>query len=294
MRPLCPRVGALLLLLPSAACASLISGRTQALHVRGASDARVYVDGADAGEAGSSVRLTRGRSHALRFEIAGEASQSVEVGTEMNPWVWGNLALGPLFFVGVLVDAISGAVSSLDRREIAIEAPSRGTLASRAGASALGAPPPAIAAREPDRRWVLAVMDLRASGEVAIPEATRLALGDQLRVFLAEQRVRVIDRGAQDAALRSLIEGAKAESYGPCVDESCQIPLGRALAATHLVRPGVARFGGTCSTHAELVDLKTEVTVAAAALRGDCSDEGLLNASAGLAEQLLQRASLAP
>ena len=114
------------------------------------------------------------------------------------------------------------------------------------------------------------------------------ALTDQIRVFLAARRVKVIDRGAQEAAMKQIVDEEKKKSYGTCVDDSCQIPLGKALAASHILRSSVARFGKACTTNGELIDLRREVTVAAASARSDCSAEQLLDAAERLAEQLIK------
>jgi hypothetical protein len=134
---------------------------------------------------------------------------------------------------------------------------------------------------------VLAVMDVVAPRPDA---AVAVSLTDQLRIYLAQRGLRVIDRGAQEAATRSLVQEEKQKSYAACVDESCQIPLGKALAASHIVRASLARFGSTCATNAELIDLRTEVTAAAASAKSDCTPEKLLDAIERLADDLIRSA----
>lgn len=137
-------------------------------------------------------------------------------------------------------------------------------------------------------RLVVAVMDVRRMPG-AVTDVVADALTDQMRVFLAQRRIQVVDRGAQEAALRQLVVEEKARSYSSCVDSSCQIPLGKALAASHILRWGMAKFGSTCTTNGELVDLISETTVAAGSARSDCSDERLLDSTERLAEELLGR-----
>lgn len=137
-------------------------------------------------------------------------------------------------------------------------------------------------------RLVVAVMDVRRMPG-AVTDVVADALTDQMRVFLAQRRIQVVDRGAQEAALRQLVVEEKARSYSSCVDSSCQIPLGKALAASHILRWGMAKFGSTCTTNGELVDLVSETTVAAGSARSDCSDERLLDSTERLAEELLGR-----
>ena len=87
--------------------------------------------------------------------------------------------------------------------------------------------------------------------------------------------------------MKSLVQEEKARSYKSCVDQSCQIPLGKALAASHLMRSTIARFGTQCATNGELIDLRSEVTVAAGSARSSCDEEDLLYAVETLAEQLV-------
>lgn len=131
---------------------------------------------------------------------------------------------------------------------------------------------------------VVAVMDLVGRGSVPLDPALGAALTDQLRVRLAARRVRVVDRGAQEAALREVVDAEKARSYAACVDAACEIPLGKALSASHILRAGLARFGATCAMSAELVDLTREVSVAAASHKGPCDEEALLVAVEAVAD----------
>jgi hypothetical protein len=140
----------------------------------------------------------------------------------------------------------------------------------------------------PDQKdWVVAVMNVEASSKTGFDKVTLLALSDQIRVYLAERGARVVDRSTQENALKGMVDEEKKKSYAACVDSSCQIPLGKALAASHILRSTIAKFGKACATNGELIDLKAEVTVAAGSARGDCEEEALLYAAESLAEQLI-------
>lgn len=111
------------------------------------------------------------------------------------------------------------------------------------------------------------------------------AIADQLRVGLGARRVPVIDRGRLADELRKTIRDEKAASYRMCVDEACQIPLGKALAATHVLRSTLARVGDRCSLALELIELSSELTIDAAAVSTGCEGTTPLDA----AEQLTER-----
>lgn len=125
----------------------------------------------------------------------------------------------------------------------------------------------------------------------ALTRDIQSALTDQIRVFLAERGLRVIDRGSQEAALNAIVQDEKAKSYKTCVDESCQIPLGKALAASHIMKSTVAVFGKACTTNGELIDLRSEVTIAAGSARSGCEAEDLLVGAEQLAEELVVSSS---
>jgi hypothetical protein len=134
---------------------------------------------------------------------------------------------------------------------------------------------------------VMNVEDINADlPDRAIDPSVLLNLGDQLRIFVAQRGVRTIDRGAQDQVLKEQISEVKKESYQECYDDSCQIELGKALAASHILRSRITRFGARCVLNAEVIDLRVEVTVTAASAQGDCEAEGFLAMSEAVANSL--------
>lgn len=87
-----------------------------------------------------------------------------------------------------------------------------------------------------------------------------------------------------------IVAQMKSDSYKACYDESCQIPLGKALAASVIVRSRITRFAAKrCAVTAEVVDLKKEVAIGAAKADSNCSVESLVDAVADLARQLAGR-----
>lgn len=164
-------------------------------------------------------------------------------------------------------------------------------------------PPPAeVQPEQPARRerataqgaqrdWVVAVMDLETTGAAQLAAQMQRGFTDQLRVFLGVRRIKVVDRGTQEQAMKEALAAEKLKSYSECVDESCQIPLGKALAASHILRSSLGRFGKTCTLNGELIDLRSEVTVAAATERAKgCDDDQLLDAAEKLVDGLISAA----
>jgi hypothetical protein len=132
---------------------------------------------------------------------------------------------------------------------------------------------------------VVAVFDVQdASGKLDA------ALLDQLTEYLAAQlielaRFRVIPR----AQLRSRLLEEKKSSYKSCYDESCQIELGKAVAAEKSLQTRLLKIGKNCAITATLYDLRSETTEAASSIEGDCSENGLMSNVKQLAQKLASR-----
>lgn len=159
-------------------------------------------------------------------------------------------------------------------------------------APTINVPPPSKSGRISNeaKTWVIAVMEVEqveTTGRSVDGQMVK-NLGDQLRIFIAQSGVRTIDRGSQERAFKDQIQTMKSESYKECYDNSCQIELGKALAASHILRSRIAQFGSKCVLNAELIDLRSEVTVKASSARGACEPEGFLGMSEEVAQTLVE------
>jgi len=151
------------------------------------------------------------------------------------------------------------------------------------------APPPAPPREEAPRarmpRPVVAIFDVQ--------DATRqldAALLDQLTEYLAAQlvevaRFRVVPRNQ----LRSQLAAEKAGTYDACFEESCQIELGKAVAAEKSLATKLLRVGDACAMTATLYDLRSETTETAASGEGECSANALMGNAKTLAANLADR-----
>jgi hypothetical protein len=86
--------------------------------------------------------------------------------------------------------------------------------------------------------------------------------------------------------LRSRLLDEKKGSYRKCMDESCQIELGKVVAAQKSLATQLLNVGGKCAVTANLFDLKTETTEKGAMVNTGCSPDELLDAIKQIAEQL--------
>ena len=77
--------------------------------------------------------------------------------------------------------------------------------------------------------------------------------------------------------LRAALRRQKSESYKECYQESCQIEVGKELAANKTVSTKISKVGKLCLVTLALYDLRTSTAERASSHRGSCSDEALLN-----------------
>lgn len=120
---------------------------------------------------------------------------------------------------------------------------------------------------------IVAVFDLRAEAK-GFGHRRLLKLTDYLATLLAENGYRVVPR----SQVRARLLQAKKESYRNCYDTSCQIELGRELAAQKVLRGTISVVGGKCHLLLDLYDLKKAVSEKALVLPHRCNEKDTLRA----------------
>lgn len=122
-------------------------------------------------------------------------------------------------------------------------------------------------------RPVMAVFELEDRSK-KLPAETLDQLTDYVAARVTEAgHYRVVPR----SELRARIAESKADSFRTCVDESCQIQLGKAVAAQKSLSTRMIRAGATCALTMTLYDLVTEATETAATVRTDCTEQALMD-----------------
>ena len=130
------------------------------------------------------------------------------------------------------------------------------------------------------RSTVLAVFDVRIAGK---PHSFVDQLTDYLAARLASGGgFRVVPRDL----LHRRLAAQKRASFRSCYDQSCQIELGKELAAQKVLATRVFRLAARCTITANLFDLRTEASERAATLQTGCSDAALLGGISDLVGQL--------
>jgi len=130
---------------------------------------------------------------------------------------------------------------------------------------------PAYAQPDAAGRPIVAVFDIEMR-DGAIKPATLVILTDYLAARLASSnRFRVVPR----SQVKQRLSQIKTESYKDCYDQSCQIELGRELAANKSLAAHILKVEQQCVLTLELFDLKQVATHAATTAAGPCTEDTL-------------------
>lgn len=134
------------------------------------------------------------------------------------------------------------------------------------------------------KRPVIAVFEI-ATRNFTLPKASLEALTTFLSARIAATG---FYRVSPQDAVRKKLKEQKKESYKLCYDRSCQIEIGRELAADRSLATEIAKVGKSCLLSLKLYDLKDEATEFAHAEPLTC-DEGAVGATLVRAVKALER-----
>ena len=119
----------------------------------------------------------------------------------------------------------------------------------------------------------VAVFDIQDKSK-GLSEMELESLTDYLATKVAEDGLfHVIPR----EEIRKRLLSAKKKSFKSCYDQSCQIEIGREIAAQKTLSLNIAPIGSSCIVTAALYDLKKAATDATATTRGKCGTDALLS-----------------
>ena len=139
---------------------------------------------------------------------------------------------------------------------------------------------PAQAQKKPPP--VVAVFEIENRGSPLTGDEL-IALTDYLGTKLGERgRFQIIPR----QEIRKRLVQQKKASFKACYDQSCQIEVGRELAAQFTVSTSISRVGRTCIITSALYDLRKAATTTTASAKGPCTADDLLAAMDKIADKL--------
>ncbi len=140
------------------------------------------------------------------------------------------------------------------------------------------------------QRPVVAVFDIE-DRSAKISGGALESLVDLIETRLVSSgRYQVVPR----AQLKSAMNREKSASFKECYDESCQIEIGKELAAEKTVATRIAKLGKSCLVTIKIYDLRKATAEAGKDEKGACSEEGVYTSLGSALAKLLGNASAAP
>jgi len=145
-----------------------------------------------------------------------------------------------------------------------------------------GSVPTTVDGEQSDRqRGIVAVFDLQDESR-RFKKKTLDMFAELLCVTLTEVAgYKIVPRDQ----LRARLLEKKRQSYKLCYDESCQIELGKAVAANKSLATKIYKLGKKCILTSTLYDLKTETTDRAKSTETDCSVLGIIDGLKKISKQ---------
>jgi len=129
---------------------------------------------------------------------------------------------------------------------------------------------------------VVAVFEIENRGSPLTGDEL-IALTDYLGTKLGERgRFQIIPR----QEIKKRLVQQKQDSFKQCYDQSCQIEVGRELAAQFTVSTSISKVGRTCIITSALYDLRKAATTTTASAKGPCTADDLLAAMDKIAAKL--------
>lgn len=97
-------------------CATIIKGTQQRMNFKSNPEgARVYLNDEFLGMTPLRANIKRKtKDPMLRLEMDGYQKYEMKLNRKMNGWVIGNIIFGSLFFIGVIIDVVDGAIYTLE------------------------------------------------------------------------------------------------------------------------------------------------------------------------------------
>lgn len=130
---------------------------------------------------------------------------------------------------------------------------------------------------------VIAVFDIEDRG-VGLSDEIRLRLSDYLAMRLAATGAyQIVPRDK----LKERLTQQKTSSYKQCYAESCQIDIGRELAAQKSLATSIMKLGSVCMVTSVMYDLRKSASEGGASVEGGCTEDSIVSSIKELVTKLV-------
>jgi len=144
----------------------------------------------------------------------------------------------------------------------------------------LGAPPAAaqVSAKKP----IVAVFNIEDKG-AGLSRGLLIRLSDFMAMNLATTRnYQLVPRDQ----IKKRLVAQKRASYRQCYDQTCQIEIGKELAAQKSLTTMIMKLGSRCMVTTVLHDLRKAVSDGGASAEGGCSEDGIVKSIKSVVQKL--------
>jgi len=125
-----------------------------------------------------------------------------------------------------------------------------------------------------EQRPIVAVFNVEKSKKIELDKDTLSELANYLATRITESGTyQVVPRDQ----IKQRLFAEKKRSHKDCYDQSCQIEIGKELAAEKTLSTRVMKLGKRCTVTLTLYDLKKAATESAASHHGKCSEDDIVN-----------------
>jgi formylglycine-generating enzyme required for sulfatase activity len=130
-------------------------------------------------------------------------------------------------------------------------------------------------------RPIVAVFEVEAK-RVGLPADALEGMADYLGTLMARRGYQVVPR----SQLKERLSAQKKDSYKQCFDESCQIEIGKELAADKSLATQILKLGKSCKVNLGLFDLRKAASERAGTASGPCDEENVVKSLEAAVEDL--------
>lgn len=121
---------------------------------------------------------------------------------------------------------------------------------------------------------VVVVFDVQSDG-AKLDAAVTGRMGEYVATLLAESgQFQIVPR----SEIKKALSGEKAKSYEACYEQSCQIEIGKELAAEKTVATKISRIGSRCFITMNIFDLQRATSDGAASEKTKCDEDAIVDA----------------
>ena len=138
-------------------------------------------------------------------------------------------------------------------------------------------------------RPILAVFDVEAK-RVNLRKDVLDGLADHLWTLMGKRGYQGVPR----SQLKARLTEAKKQSYQDCYDKSCQIEVGRELAADKTLATQIIRLGPSCKVNLALFDLGRATSEKVGSASGPCDEAGVVRSLEAAVRDLFGEAASPP